>query len=122
MSEISNPGALWSASWSSHLAPSPGHPAPGKAQKAARDFEAQLIGTVFQTMEKTFATLPGQNPIAGDDDYNYLGTEALAQALADRGGFGLARLISSHLDGTKDLVRSSPKPGAGAGADPLKFP
>ncbi len=122
MSEIRNPGASWSASWSSHFPLSPAHPALGKAQKAARDFEAQLIGTVLQAMEKTFAALPGQSPIAGEDDYNYLGTEALAQALADRGGFGLARLISGRLDGTKGSVGASLKPGDGGGADPLKFP
>ncbi len=73
----------------------------GKGQKAARDFEAQLIGTVLESLEKTFAALPGEDAIAGQDDYNYLGTQALASALAAGGGFGIARMIAKHLEGTK---------------------
>lgn len=69
----------------------------GKGAKAAREFEAQLIGTVLASMEKTFAAIPGQDPVAGEDDYNYLGTEALASAIAAGGGFGIAKLISHHL-------------------------
>jgi Rod binding domain-containing protein len=72
-------------------------PALGKGAKAAREFEAQLIGTVLESLEKSFAALPGQGAIAGEDDYNYLGTQALASAIAAGGGFGLARLISEHL-------------------------
>src|SRR5271154_5507623 len=53
-------------------------PALGKGPKAAREFEAQLIGGVLQSLEKTFAALPGQDAMAGEDDYNYLGTQALA--------------------------------------------
>jgi hypothetical protein len=73
----------------------------GKGPKAAREFEAQLIGTVLESLEKTFATLPGQDTMAGEDDYNYLGTKALASAIAARGGFGIARLIETHLGGAK---------------------
>jgi Rod binding domain-containing protein len=65
--------------------------------KAARDFEAILIGSVLESMEKTLAALPGQNSLTGTDDYNYLGTQALAQALAARGGFGIAALIARYL-------------------------
>jgi hypothetical protein len=73
----------------------------GKGAKAAHEFEAQLIGTVLESLEKSFATLPGQDSVAGSDDYNYLGTQALASALAAGGGFGIARLISEHLGSTK---------------------
>ena len=72
-------------------------PPMGRGQKAARDFEAQLIGTLLESLEKTFATVPGQKAMAGEDNYNYLGTQALASALAAGGGFGIARLISPHL-------------------------
>ena len=50
-------------------------PALGKGQKAAREFEAQLIGTVLESLEKSFASLPGQDAMAGEDDYNYLGVQ-----------------------------------------------
>lgn len=76
-------------------------PGLGKGAKAAREFEAQLIGTVLESLEKSFADLPGQDSVAGSDDYNYLGTQALASALAAGGGFGIARLISQHLGSTK---------------------
>jgi Rod binding domain-containing protein len=74
---------------------------PGKGEKAAREFEAQLIGMVLESMEKTFASLPGQDEMAGEDNYNYLGTQALASVVADGGGFGIARMISEHLQTRK---------------------
>jgi Rod binding domain-containing protein len=70
---------------------------PGKGEKAARQFEAQLIGMVLESMEKTFASLPGKDEMAGEDNYNYLGTQALASVVAAGGGFGIARMISEHL-------------------------
>src|SRR5258708_26405280 len=68
-----------------------------KGAKAAREFEANLIGSLLESMEKTFATLPGEATMPGEDDYNYLGTQALAEGLAARGGFGIAAMISRHL-------------------------
>lgn len=93
-------------------------PAPGKAAKAAREFEAQLIGTLLESLEKSFAAIPGQDAMAGGDDYNYLGTQALASAIAAGGGFGIAKLISGYLENTKvaapginpSAVRSSSGP------------
>jgi Rod binding domain-containing protein len=78
-------------------------PALSKGAKAARDFEAQLIGNVLESMEKTFAELPGQSSIAGDDNYNYMGTQALASALAAGGGFGIAPMILSSFERTKGV-------------------
>jgi hypothetical protein len=72
-------------------------PALGRGAKAAREFEAQLSGSVLESMEKTFAALPGENPMAGEDDYNYLGTHALAGVIADAGGFGIGNLIAKYL-------------------------
>jgi Rod binding domain-containing protein len=83
------------------MLPSAAALASGRGPKAAREFEAQLIGTVLQSLEKTFATVPGEDAMAGEDDYNYLGTQALASAVAAGGGFGIARLIAQHLGGTK---------------------
>ena len=77
--------------------PTAAAPTLGKGQKAAREFEAQLIGTILESLEKTFAAVPGKDAMAGEDEYNYLGTHALASVLADNGGFGIARMISKHL-------------------------
>ena len=71
--------------------------ASGRGAKAAREFETHLIGSVLESLEKSFAAVPGESSLAGDDDYNYLGSEALAQALAARGGFGIAAIINRYL-------------------------
>ena len=68
-----------------------------RGARAAREFEASLVGSLLESLEKTFASVPGQDSLPGADDYNYLGTRALAQAISDGGGFGIARLISQHL-------------------------
>lgn len=68
-----------------------------RGAKAAREFEAQLIGSLLESMEKTFAALPGDDSVPGADNYNFLGTHALAQAIAERGGFGIAAMITRHL-------------------------
>jgi len=74
-------------------------PALGRGPKAAREFEAQLIGSVLESLEKTFAAVPGGDAMAGEDNYNYMGTQALASAIAAGGGFGIAKLISEHFGG-----------------------
>lgn len=66
---------------------------PPRGTKAALEFEANLIASLLASMEKTFATVPGAD-LAGADDYNYLGTQALATGVAARGGFGIAHLIT----------------------------
>jgi len=68
----------------------------GRGAKAAREFEAHLLGSMLESMEKTFATLPGDD-MPGADNYNYLGTQALSEALAAKGGFGIAAMITRHL-------------------------
>jgi Rod binding domain-containing protein len=76
-----------------------------RGAKAAREFEAQLIGSLLESMEKTFAALPGEDSVTGADSYNYLATHALAEALAARGGFGIAAMIAPHLTGSTKATR-----------------
>ncbi len=68
-----------------------------RSAKAAREFEASLINSLLASLEKTFASAPGESEIPGADSYNYLGTQALSEAIAARGGFGIAHLIAQHL-------------------------
>lgn len=76
--------------------------APAKTQKAAREFEAQLLGSLLESLEKTFAHVPGgEEATTGEDNYNYIGNQALASALANQGGFGIAHMILEHLNSTK---------------------
>jgi Rod binding domain-containing protein len=84
-----------SASVFSELAAPP--PPLSRGAKAAREFEAQLIASLLESLQKTFATLPGKDSAPGADDYSYLGTQALASALSAAGGFGIAALIAKHL-------------------------
>jgi hypothetical protein len=72
-------------------------PIAARGRKAAREFEAQLIGNLMEETQKTFTALPGGDSPAGSEDYSYLATHALAGAVADRGGFGIAALISQYL-------------------------
>lgn len=83
------------------LLPAASPPDLTKGRRAAREFEAQLIATVLESFEKTFATLPGQEGLAGEDNYNYMGTQAMASALAKGGGFGIAQMITAHLEARK---------------------
>jgi Rod binding domain-containing protein len=69
----------------------------GRGKNAAREFEAHLIGSLLESMEKTFSSVPGGDSSPGADDYNYLGTQALAGALAAKGGFGIAAMISNYM-------------------------
>lgn len=65
--------------------------------QASREFEASLIASVLQSAEKTFAALPGEGFFAGSENYDYLATQALGNAIATHGGFGIATMISRYL-------------------------
>ncbi len=68
-----------------------------RGAKAARDFEARLIGALLESLEKTFGGLPGESRMPGADNYSYMGSQALAQGIAERGGFGIAAMIERYL-------------------------
>jgi len=72
-----------------------------KNEKAARDFEALLLTPVLDSLQKTFAGDSGDAKTPGASDYRQMGSQALAQAIADRGGIGIARLILRHLQPPK---------------------
>lgn len=74
---------------------------PRRIAKAARDFEAVLLRSLLEPLQKSFSTIAGESSQAGHDDYQYMGTEALAMTLAASGGLGIADMI------TKQLVRTS---------------
>jgi len=74
------------------------------AARAAQDFESLLIGSLLRSLESSFGTVPGDEvKEAGSDDYRYMATQALSNALAERGGLGIARQILDHLKVTKGL-------------------
>jgi Rod binding domain-containing protein len=72
-----------------------------KNEKAARDFEALLLTPVLDALQKTFAGDSEDSKSPGASDYRALGTQALAQSIADRGGIGIGKLILRHLQPPK---------------------
>jgi Rod binding domain-containing protein len=72
-----------------------------KNEKAARDFEAMLLTPLLDSLQKTFAGTSADANTPGASDYRLMGTEALAQSIAARGGIGIAQLILRHLQPPK---------------------
>ena len=72
-----------------------------KNEKAARDFEAMLLTPVLDSLQKTFAGSSEDANIPGASDYRQMATGALAQAIAARGGIGIAQLILRHFEPPK---------------------
>jgi Rod binding domain-containing protein len=72
-----------------------------KNEKAARDFEAMLLTPLLDSLQKTFAGDSGDGKTPGASDYRQKGSAALAQAIAARGGIGIARLVLDHLQPPK---------------------
>jgi Rod binding domain-containing protein len=74
--------------------------AAAKGEKAARDFESMLLGSVFDSLEKTFTWDSDDGPV-GSSAYRALATKSLAAAVSASGGIGIARFIQSHLTAAK---------------------
>lgn len=76
-----------------------------KLHKAARDFEALMIGEMLKsTREAGSGGWLGSGDDPGNDSAMGLAESQLAQAIANGGGLGLARLIE------KQLGHTSPSP------------
>jgi len=83
-------------------------PAPaGKTEKAAREFESVLLTSLFGSLEKSFGfDAEDRDTTPGAGDYRLMGTRALAEAISEHGGIGIARLILAHLPGAPDAGKS----------------
>lgn len=82
-----------------------GSPSPSqsthRAMKAAQEFEAQLLYTILQPLEKTFSAISGSADSSGA--YGDMGTQAVASALSTAGGIGIAKMLIAHWQRTKVL-------------------
>lgn len=81
---------------------SPTPPVRTKAEKAAHDFEAVLLTSLLEGLQKSFTGVADDDP-GGGGHYGLLGTQALASAMAAGGGIGIARLILQQWQHTKVL-------------------
>ena len=69
----------------------------GDVARAANSFEAMLLQSLLDSLEKTFCSISGSEKDHASETYHSLGTQALAGALAQTGAFGIARMITDNL-------------------------
>ena len=67
------------------------------AEQAAREFEAMLIGQLIKAARDEISA-EDENSAAGSDTYREFAEKYLAQALAQSGAFGFARMILRSLE------------------------
>jgi len=65
--------------------------------RAARQFEAVLLNSLLGSLQHSFASLDGKTADSVSTNYDYVGMQALASALAARGGIGIANPIVTSL-------------------------
>jgi len=80
--------------------------------RAAREFEGLLLANLLGPLERSFSGIGGEQSMAGGEAYQSLGMQAVASALANRGGIGIAAMIA------RSLMQSE---GHGKAEIPLKF-
>jgi Rod binding domain-containing protein len=85
------PGAQASALFAS----TPSNPTPKNAAESAKQFEALLIAQMLRTAREASEDEGGDS--TGETMLDVAGQQ-FAQMLADRGGFGLAKVIERGLD------------------------
>jgi Rod binding domain-containing protein len=67
-----------------------------KLTKAAQEFEGVLLSSWLEEAQKSSLDPSAAGQDAGSETLRSLGTQAVAQALALRGGLGIARMIVHH--------------------------
>jgi Rod binding domain-containing protein len=67
-----------------------------KLTKVAKQFEGVLLSTLLQEVQKGTLDPSDAGLGAGSDTLRSLGTEAVAEAIAQKGGLGIARMIVNH--------------------------
>jgi flagellar protein FlgJ len=69
--------------------------ADARLKDGAQQFEAMMLGQILKPLQ--FGTAPGENEEesggGANDTIRSFGTEAMAKAIASRGGFGIANLV-----------------------------
>jgi Rod binding domain-containing protein len=67
-----------------------------KLTKVAKQFEGIMLSTLLQEVQKGTLDPSEAGLGAGSDTLRSLGTEAVAEAIAQKGGLGIARMIVNH--------------------------
>ena len=92
---------------SSPRAPQP----PNKLAKAAQEFESILLASWLEKMNQSFVgSEESQDP--AHDTVSSLGTQAIASALAARGGIGIAGMLLRQLQPAQPAATDANSPSA----------
>ncbi len=76
-----------------------------KIDKSSKEFESLLLEGWMQQAEHSFATVPGSEEDGDDqqrDQIMSFGVQALAKAMVQSGGIGIAKMISTSLHAAAD--------------------
>ena len=70
-----------------------------RLQSAAHEFEAALLAELLKPMRERaeFSSSQGEDDSDSDGSMREFGTEAMAQALSEHGGLGIAKLVLAKL-------------------------
>jgi Rod binding domain-containing protein len=82
---------------------------PGKLAKAAQEFEAILLTSWLEKMNQSFVGSE-ESQDAAHDTVSSLGTQAIASALAARGGIGIARMLLRQLQPAQPAAANTENP------------
>ena len=76
----------------------PESPAHQKLRRAAEEFEGMLIAQLLGEAKMGFSSLGGDSPLAGSETLNSLAIQTLSNAMARRGGLGIAQMLVRQLE------------------------
>ena len=86
-----------------------------KVKSAAHEFEASLMQELLKPMQRQSLFTDGADGEEdGDDSQNALtsfGSEAMAKAISERGGFGIATKIIDHFEKSGETAATKPAIG-----------
>jgi Rod binding domain-containing protein len=89
-----------------------------KIEKGAKQFEAMLLQSWLQQAENSFATVPGaeddDDNTTGRDQMMSMGVQSLADAMANSGGIGIAKMVATAMERTAEKAENRTQPGAAA--------
>jgi len=75
----------------------PSTPEKAKVVTAAREFEAMLLTTLLNSLQKDLGSVPGEEGDSAAQSYGQFGIEAIANGISAAGGLGISRLLVAKL-------------------------
>lgn len=68
-----------------------------KLKRAATEFESVLLASWLEQLRQSYSLDAEQEALAGGDNMRSMATQAVATAMAARGGIGIAQLMYERL-------------------------